>query len=515
MFIDARTLPNRTNLDADLAIIGGGPAGITLARRFARGRVNVVIAEAGGLEYDADVQALYQGENAGIGYQLNATRLRFFGGSSNHWGGYCRPLDPIDFEKRDWVPHSGWPFGISELLPYYPEASEIVEIAPANYDDINYWRRKTGEQIPDLASGRMRQQYVHFSPPTRFGTRYGDELKQAKNIRVLLNANVVDIQPGENGRQAQRLSIRTLTGLTHTLKAKYFVVATGGLENARMLLLSNSVVSAGLGNQNDLVGRFFMEHPHMQGFAEIVVADLGRVPRIFRERVPAETHTVQVAFNPSDSFLRQRRLLNATLMAGVAGEYRSDAEAPSAESRKADAHMDMLRAARRFLADNKGAVDPADTRLIGRWLGIGCACEQVPDPDSRVSLSSDQRDSLGLPRIRLDWRLTEQDRRSIVEHMHSLALEFGALGMGRMRLNVEDDGIWPAQVTGGSHHMGTTRMSDEPKQGVVDRNCRVHGMENLYVAGSSVFPTCGSANPTLTIVALALRLADHLKAKLQ
>jgi choline dehydrogenase-like flavoprotein len=501
-------------MDCDLAIVGGGPAGITLAREFARSGVSVILAEAGGLEPDAAVQALYQGENAGIDYPLELSRLRFLGGSSNHWGGYCRPLDPIDFEAREWVPYSGWPFGIDELLPYYPTATGIVEVSPGQYDDVNYWRQKTGQDLPDLATGRMRMQFVQFSPPTHFGTRYGPELKQADNIRVLLNANVVEIVAGAAGRRAESLAIRTLTGLAHTVKARYFVVATGGLENARMLLLSSSVVPAGLGNQNDLVGRFFMEHPHMVGFADIVAADLARIPPIFRERVPTDGHSVQMAFNPSEAFLRRRRLLNATLMTGVAGEYRRDTRVPPAEPLKAAAHIDMLQASRRFLADGSGPVKPQDTDYIGMWLGIGCACEQVPDPASRVSLS-DQRDVLGLPKIRLDWRLTEQDRLSIVEHMHSLALEIGALGMGRMVMYVEDDGLWPAQVNGGSHHMGTTRMSDDPKRGVVDRHCRVHDMENLYVAGSSVFPTCGSANPTLTLVALALRLADHLKERFQ
>lgn len=514
MFIDARTIPDGTRLDADLAIIGGGPAGITLARAFARSAVSVVLAEAGDLHADADVQALYQGENAGIHYPLEGARLRFLGGSSNHWGGYCRPLDPIDFEQRDWVPYSGWPFGIDELLPFYPEAADIVEVAPGRYDDVDYWRQVTGESIPDLATQRMRLQFVHFSPPTRFGVRYGPELKQPENVRVLLNANVVEIKAAANARSAKQLDIRTLTGLSHTVVAKHFVVATGGLENARMLLLSNSVEAAGLGNRHDLVGRFFLEHPHMAGFGEIATADLKRVPRIFRERVKTGEYSVQAAFNPSESFLRQRRLLNATFMVGVAGEIRNDAKAPPAISHKAMAHMDMLLASRRFLADGRGAVKPEDTPYVGAWLGIGCACEQVPNPDCRVSLS-DQRDVLGLPKIRLDWRLGEQDRRSVVEHMQSLALEFGALGMGRMNLQVEDDGLWPDQVNGGSHHMGTTRMSDDPKRGVVDRNCRVHGMENLYVAGSSVFPTSGSANPTLTLVALALRLAGHLKERFQ
>jgi choline dehydrogenase-like flavoprotein len=244
-----------------------------------------------------------------------------------------------------------------------------------------------------------------------------------------------------------------------------------------------------------------------------VVGDIKRVPALFRERVLVEGRTAQVAFNPSYEFLRERKLLNATIMAGFSADYHADDQATDSPD-KTTVQRDVVKAARRFLADGDGPVKPQDPTYIGSRLGLGCACEQVPNPDSRVSLSS-QRDALGLPQIKLDWRLTEQDRHSLVAHMHSLALEFGATGMGRMVLYVEDDGLWPARVDGGSHHMGTTRMHDDPKQGVVDRNGKVHGMDNLYVAGSSVFPTSGSANPTLTIVALTLRLADHLRPRLQ
>ena len=513
MFTDARTLTDQTRIEADLAIIGGGAAGITLARAFQGTALKVCVVEAGGLQPDADVQALYRGESVGISYPLDATRLRYLGGSSNHWGGYCRPLDPIDFEQRDWVPHSGWPFSIDELTPYYPEASAIVEVAPGRYADPAYWEQMTGERLPPLVSGRMRLQFVQFSPPTKFGQRYGTELQQAKNIQVLLNASVVNIGAAAAGRSVDKLAIRTLDGSSHTVKARYYVLATGGLENARLLLLSNDVVPVGLGNQNDLVGRFFMEHPHVSGFGDIVVGDLKRVPPLYRERVLVEGRSAQVAFNPSYAFLRERKLLNATFMAGVSGDFHAGDTAADRLPRTA-VQTDVLKAARRFLADGDGPVKPQDPTYIGTRLGLGCAGEQAPNPDSRVSLSS-QRDAFGLPQIKLDWRLTEQDRRSLVTHMHSLALEFGALGMGRMVVYVEDDGLWPAAVDGGSHHMGTTRMHDDPKQGVVDRNSKVHGMENLYVAGSSVFPTGGSANPTLTIVALTLRLADHLRPRLQ
>jgi choline dehydrogenase-like flavoprotein len=173
----------------------------------------------------------------------------------------------------------------------------------------------------------------------------------------------------------------------------------------------------------------------------------------------------------------------------------------------------MLRAARPLLQGSQGATD-SDSHTLGAWLGMGGSCEQVPNPDSRVGLS-ERRDALGLPRISLDWRLTEQDRLSFYRHLHSVALEFGALGIGRMRKLVPDESDWPQPVGGGSHHMGTTRMHDSPGHGVVDRNCRVHGIGNLYLAGSSIFPTSGVSNPTLTIMALTLRLADHLKGEMR
>jgi choline dehydrogenase-like flavoprotein len=507
-FVDARTLDEHKQIETDLAIIGGGPAGITLARAFAGTGMDVCLLEAGGLEAEPESQALYEGESVGIDYPLAASRLRFFGGSSNHWGGYSRPLDPIDFEPRDWVPDSGWPFGMAELEPFYSRACEILEIAPGRFDDTRYWQQETGRTLLEFATGRMRPQYVHFSPPTRFGQRYRSDLERAGNIRVLLHANVTDIATVETAKAVSHLEIRTLNGLSHRLEAKVYVLATGGLENARLLLLSNKTVAEGLGNQHDLVGRYFMEHPHLSGCGEIVVADLDRLPPIFRERVKVAGRYAGAAFNPSEDFLRQRRLLNATFMVGVAGKYHAS-QPPKSDPVTWGRHTDMLLAARHFLTDVEGPIDPDDSDYLGVWLGIGCACEQAPNPASRVSLST-ERDALGLNRIRLDWRLTEQDRRSLVEHAHSLALELGAQGIGRMGMKLADDGRWPESVAGGSHHMGTTRMHEDPRQGVVDRNCRVHGVDNLYVAGSSVFPTSGSANPTLTLVALTLRLADHL-----
>ena len=506
MFIDARKLPQDSRLTVDLAIIGAGPAGITLAHSMIGRATRVCLVEAGGTALDRPTQALYEGENVGIEYPLVSSRLRYFGGSSNHWGGWCLTLHPIDLEQRDWLPDSGWPLGFDELQRYYEAASVIVEVSPARFCDRVYWQEKTGEYLRKMPSGRMDMAFIQFSPPTRFGQRYGDELKAAANIEVLLNANVTNIGATQDGQSVQRLDIATLNGLSHRVDAKAFVLATGGLENPRLLLLSNDVLPAGLGNQHDLVGRYFMEHPHLSGLGAVVVPDIDRLPKLYWRPQQVDGQSAYASFVPSDAFLRQKRLLNVQFTLGYRSGYRKG-EAPGSPDIGVK-HIDMLAASSRFT----GGGNPGNEDWLGAWLALGCACEQAPNPDSRVMLA-DERDVLGLRKIRLDWRLTETDRYSLAHHLENMAMEIGALGIGRMRIDIDDPEYWPPVVRGGSHHMGTTRMHDDPTRGVVDRNCKVHGIDNLYVTGGSVFPTSGAANPTLTIVALTLRLADHLKSR--
>jgi choline dehydrogenase-like flavoprotein len=506
VLIDARSLDNNSRLDADIAIVGAGPAGISLARRLANAKTRVCLIESGGLNPEAQTQDLYQGETPEIEYPLSTSRLRYLGGSSGHWGGFCRPLDPIDFEQRDWVPLSGWPFGREALNPYWQAASTAVEVGAADYENGDYWAKATGEPMVEWRAGRFMTRFFQFSPPTRFGQRYRGELEQASAIQVLLHANLTRIAARPSARAVDFLELQTLSGRRHQVYAKRYILAAGGIENARLLLLSNDVMPQGLGNQNDMVGRCFMEHPHLGGFADIVIADIRRLPLIYRDRVFIDGRSARVCYIPRADFLRRERLLSASFTMSVVETFEPESEQDAAAS---DAGMrGMLAAARPFITDTAGARS-ADTGL-GVRMGIGCACEQVPNPESRVRLS-DETDALGLRRSRLDWRLTEQDRRSLVANIHALGRELAATGIGRLRPRLPDDGRWEPRVSGGSHHMGTTRMSDDPKRGVVDRHCRVHGIDNLYIAGSSLFPTGGSANPTLNILALAYRLADHLE----
>jgi len=261
MFIDARSLDDNTNIESDICIIGSGPAGITVARKLAAKGKKIAILEGGGLEFNSKTQSLYQGKASGLlheGY-LWMSRMRFFGGSTNLWGGFCTPLSSQDFEKREWIPHSGWPITKQHLNPYYKKAQELLELGPYQYDiddwleDNDFSRDFPGDRINASMWQRSR---------VNFGQKYRKEMDKSTTISVYLNANATNIEPDNSGNHITRVNIKTLNGKNHTAQAKTFILACGGIENARLLLLSNNITKKGLGNNNDLVGRYFMDHPH-------------------------------------------------------------------------------------------------------------------------------------------------------------------------------------------------------------------------------------------------------------
>jgi choline dehydrogenase-like flavoprotein len=260
MFTDARTIPAGTTLTADVCTVGAGAAGISIARELAHSPLDVCLLESGGLEYDLDTQQLYRGRSVGFPYfPLEIARLRFFGGTTNHWGGASRPLDDSDFEARDWVPHSGWPFRREALDPYYRRAHGVLELGPYAYD-AGSWT--TDERRPLRFEGEsLRSAVLQQSPPTRLGQVYREELRRARNIRTCLNANLLEIETAPTGGPVTRLRVASLERNEFYVEARAYVLATGGIENPRLLLLSRRADPAGLGNEHDLVGRFCMDHP--------------------------------------------------------------------------------------------------------------------------------------------------------------------------------------------------------------------------------------------------------------
>jgi choline dehydrogenase-like flavoprotein len=524
MLIDGRALPADHVLDCDLCIIGAGAAGITLALAFAGDPdVRVCLVESGGFEFDAAVQELYRGATRDVAYEAYDTRMRMFGGSTNHWGGWCRPLEERDFAPRPWVPHSGWPIRRDELAPYYDKAGGMCEVGGLELG-AGTWSERLGLPVLDLGDSQLRNMIFQVSPPTRFGAAYRDRLLAAGNLTLCLNSSVIAFRRPPDGATVERVeAVGTLAGNRFEIRARSYVLACGGIENARLLLCSSRDPD-GLPDPQGLVGRFFMEHAHfnlgqlalgqdwdprlylngtaVQGAGGMEVnCHLGLLPDVEADEQLAGV-AVQVRPRlPSPGEKSLQRIIGA-LRQGRYPDHLGD-------------HLQRVLAdlgALGSLAGDKLAHALFDTPASGRALSIRSVGEQVPNPDSRVMLADDV-DALGLPRVLVDWRLSEVDRRSIKRTGELLAQEFGRLGLGRMQLAYEDADAAPEFIEWGYHHMGTTRMADDPKQGVVDRHCRLHVADNFYVAGSSVFPTGGSGTPTITLIALTLRLADHLRAQ--
>jgi choline dehydrogenase-like flavoprotein len=494
-FLDAHSVPSGTTLDTDLVIIGGGPAGISLALALADQHFKVLLLESGGADFDGATQALYAGEEAGVRYlPLEASRLRFLGGSSNHWGGWCRPLDPIDFETRDWLPHSGWPIGRSTLEPYFARAQSLVEAGPLIYDDPDKWGSALGTPLA-LGDGGVYTTFFQFSKqrdkilPTHFGERYGDELKRVTNLSVMLNANVTGIRLAPDARSVDHLDVATLSGRRFQLKAKRVVVAVGGVETPRLLLASNDVVKPGIGNANDLVGRFFADHPIPGNTAILVLFD-GRIPPYYQLIQQAFDTNFRAALAPRPSFQRAQRVLGC--LATIEGEVQ----------------LDTLGQA--TMLSTAAALGIGAGRM--RAFTLGCGMELAPDPDRRLTLTG-EADALGMPKLKLDMRVSDEDFARYRRMLGELGRQLLAAGTGMVRILHSTREEWLSVMDWGNHHMGTTRMHNDPRQGVVDANLQVHGVHNLFVASSSVFPTYGASNPTLNMLALVLRLADHLKGQ--
>lgn len=533
MLLDLRELPATASLDADVCIAGAGAAGLTLARALlAHGR-RVVLLESGGLDFEATTQALYAGANLGFDYYgLEDARLRFFGGTTNIWGGRCALLDPIDFQRRDWVPHSGWPIGLGDLEPWYRIAHAELAL-----DDFDYgpgpWQAITPD-APGFATARLAVGLWRFDELTeRFAHARMRELLAAPGLTVCLHANLVHVQARPEGSGIACLHVRSLDGLPREVRARHYVLACGGIENARLLLASRDVEASGIGNRHDQVGRYFMEHPHGR-VGRITGPNAYRLWAAFRKRYPAGSVPIAPVLRLADAEQRARAALNSAVtfklqrdprrgepLAQQLYQHLKHTLDPTEGGRRAH---HVFRALRKWVHLHvRDALERARAAAGITGLQVIVRGEQAPDPRSRVRLSA-ERDALGVPRADLDWRLGALDRHTVSVLAQVLDEELRRLGLGALEPAAwlaGGDERWPVDGTignhpiGGYHHIGTTRMSASAKDGVVDADCRVHGYPDLWIAGSSVFPTAGWANPTLTILALAHRLAARLDAALQ
>jgi choline dehydrogenase-like flavoprotein len=520
MIIDGRTVPPDTVIETEVCIVGGGAAGIALAREFIASSFRVTLLESGGMEFDADTQDLYKGESVGLPFDdLRISRLRFFGGTTNHWGGYCLPLDPIDFEPRDDLRYHGWPFPKSHLDPWYARAQEVCKLGTYDYRPSSWGIPPS--KIPPPFSGPNLEIKLLQENPVRFGPAYASELQRAPRVTTYLHANVLNCDAGETGSEINSLSVGTLPGGQFTVRARVYVLATGGIENARLLLAFGNRGGNGLGNGHGLVGRFFMVH--LCYSPGIIVPSNPHMNFDFMTNgvYSPDTYRIDPIIGLSEQSMRRMHLPNIMIgwsfrFAPVVGAIEALKRLAGSEGPGGSTLTDLSK----VIGDLEGVASFAVRKMLfGQGipieaLNVWCASEQQPNPDSRVTLGS-QRDQLGTPEPVIDWRFLDEDKSKAADTIRMLGTEIGRAGFGRLRSSFGEDDAWPKDFFGNQHHMGTTRMHRDPSLGVVNENCRVHSVANLYVAGSSVFPTGGASNPTLTIVALALRLADHLKLQLR
>ena len=513
---------------ADVAIIGSGAAGQSAARRLIALGHSVVLIESGGVDHDEASADFNRGDIAGQPYHpLEQCRLRFFGGTMAIWGGRCAEHDAMDFERRGWVPDSGWPIGPDDLRPYLREARHLLGVG-----EVDTFRLPRPELLQRLSSEELAVRWWSFDPKfDRFTIDRADDLEHDARCTLLLHATVREVVLADERTAVERLDVRTPSGRAIDVRARHYLLAAGGIENPRILLASNSVEPRGVGNANDLVGRYFMEHPHARGGRIVGKADWQWLAAFAKRRVNGVE--VSPAITPSEVLQRREGLLNSSLTIAVRQPEGGSHPLP----KRAYLHVkrrtsptrtgrSLWKATKRMVRGYTGLTGPIHPWMMKRLCGLDLAlvmrAEQAPNYDSRVRLN-DERDATGMPRVTLDWRLSSIDVDSVAGLVSAMDREARRLKLGLVEhaswLSNSDrrwasDDLVSAHPISGFHHMGTTRMSADPRKGVTDGWGRVHGLANLHIAGSSTFPTGGWANPTLTILALALRTADRISRDL-
>ena len=527
MLSDAREFANNQEIETDVCIVGAGPAGISVARELVGNGASVWVLESGGRGVERRAQRLNRGQSAGYPiHRLHQSRVRAFGGTSRHWlrpgdeTWAARPLDPVDFEVRPGIRYSGWPFDRSHLDPYYAHAQVLCRLGPFDYD-AGRWADPTRTPPLPLPPGPVETTVFHHGTTDFDG--YYQELVRAPNVTLLLHASAVELTTGEDPGRVDRVEVRREDGSRSFVRARLVVLAAGGIENPRLLLLSRRVHRRGLGNDRDLVGRFFAERLSARtGYIVPATPDLIGRTGFYPVHAAAPGVQVQGALRVGDAAQRERQLLNCAFFLVTRDlSFTAEAVRSVATLVKARRRRPLPAELLGHLGNVVTGLSPLGALARARLRGADSArsvvamrvqAEQAPNPDSRVTLGT-RRDRFGLPVAQVDWRPAASDRASIRASQEAVDAALRGAGLGHVEFMLGDEHP-PALLEGNFHHLGATRMHPDPAMGVVDADCRVHGVRNLYVAGSSVFPTYGCSNPTLTVVALALRLADHLKKQL-
>lgn len=556
MIIDARRLDADQRIRCDTCIVGAGPAGIVMALELARSGKDIVLLESGGTKFEAGTNDLNKGTvtDPNVHGPLEDYRRRELGGATTAWGGRCVPFDPIDYEHRPFVPNSGWPFGSDKIDPFCVRAHAYLDLGAYKYDSCDALPEpnRNREMIPRFASEDLTTVPMYlFSPPTNFRARYRDELAASRRIRVFLYANCLEIVTNREGTRVDRVDAGAMNGARFSISARNFVLAAGGLEVTRLMLASNRFSPTGLGNQYDLLGRYYMCHLTHHLEFEFSAADLvwdyeKTRDGVYCQRTISVTaekqrklgllnHRARIEHPPIGDPTHRNGVLSSAFLAKwlmrteLATKYVSprlgtlsrgvvNVDTPEQRAlarRRLKAHLrnvltdmpNVLGFSKRWINERLLSPRKLPSMVLRNEANIYTLridAEQVPNPESRVTLGDDA-DTFGQRRLHVDWRYTENDRQNLARTAEVIGQ---ALCRGRAGTVFSVPAVDP-KATGG-HHIGTTRMAASPLRGLVDADCRVHGIGNLFIASSSVFPTSSYANPTLMVLALGIRLADYL-----
>ena len=523
MYLDGNKIPNGTVInDDDICIVGAGAAGIVMAAQFAKEKKKRVVvinsgASTGRGRPSPSDQSIYGGVPGPFMTKvdpsfLTRSRLRMYGGTTNHFGYWARPLDESDLRPRPGYRDAFWPFGIDELNKYYPQANDTGEFGPFNYDDIDFWARVLhGEPFTPLDDDPLQNAIFHAQynrNVSDFQAQFGGDLEAAKMVTVIFNANVLKINTSGSRNHVNSLECVSLEGGVPNrhfiVEVPQYVLAQGGIEVVRLLKLAGDLGD----NSKRQLGKGFMVHPVITDAAAITFSKpvSARVQNFFREQevtIPCQITANQPLLQLQGPFYEVEIPEDfCTLRAWGILEPK-----PKVMD---DEKIGNFRLIFRFRTDTYTPVDI-------NW-------EQVPNENSTITLDLNRTDPVfKQPVVRLDWNLLEADKRTIIRALDLCKKYMSARGRDASRFEITTDlsggpenwtfdptGRDPRRLNPGDHHMGATRMSKDPADGIVDPNLRVHSVDNLYIASVSVFPTSGYANPTLTLVALAFRLAEHL-----
>ncbi len=511
MFKDLKNFSTNTNLEYDICIIGSGPAGISLAKELSDSNYKITILESGGLETEDEYQELNNGENSGPSYlSLYSSRLRCFGGAGKLWAGVCAPYKKDEFNKKSFINLSGWPISLSDLEEYYTKAGEMLGIVHSKFYDKsllgNTLKEKSFKEFNRKDSFLSANVFQISSPENRdLAEKYRTIFESSKSIDVIFHSTVTELNLTNDTSGIESVSIADLNGKKSKIKAKLFVLACGALENPRILLMSNKLNKNGIGNNNGLVGSCFMSHPGVNDVAQIYKESpdecvaKNQNNKNFKYKVVYEMSSKQrfeqktlrhsLSISPSKDLLDKSTYTNNRFFS---------------EGIKLFENTNFLHKILCFFK--------SENEYLPKNWNLSVGLEQPPRLSNKLKLHK-TKDDLGMPKIDMHWDdISQIEKETVIKSTETMARELGLLGIGKIKFKNEllsgesykiDDPI--------NHHIGTTRMSNSPKTGVVDKNCKVFGVSNLYIAGSSVFPTSSIVNPTYTIIALSLRLGKYIK----